>query len=119
MGVILSDVTIRKRADAALNESEALFRELNADLERRVAFKLQARGRTWQLTPDLLGALNSEGYFETSSPAWLTRISQCAPTARPRAIPTQTAAPSDKKGDRLSIGVETHPRATPQPVDWQ
>ena len=27
---------------------------------------------TWQVSPDLLGALNSEGYFETSNPAWKT-----------------------------------------------
>jgi PAS domain S-box-containing protein len=32
--------------------------------------RAQARGRTWQLSPDLLGALNSKGYFETSNPAW-------------------------------------------------
>jgi PAS domain S-box-containing protein len=25
---------------------------------------------TWQLSPDLLGALNADGYFETSNPAW-------------------------------------------------
>ena len=29
-------------------------------------------GRTWQVSPDLLGALNSEGYFESSNPAWQT-----------------------------------------------
>ena len=27
---------------------------------------------TWQVSPDLMGALNSEGYFETSNPAWQT-----------------------------------------------
>jgi PAS domain S-box-containing protein len=25
---------------------------------------------TWKLSPDLLGALNSKGYFETANPAW-------------------------------------------------
>ena len=34
--------------------------------------RAQARGLTWQLSPDLLGALNSKGYFETSNPAWQT-----------------------------------------------
>ena len=34
--------------------------------------RTQARGRTWQVSPDLLGALNSQGYFETSNPAWQT-----------------------------------------------
>jgi PAS domain S-box-containing protein len=57
------DVTDRRATEQAL-------RELNATLERRVIERAQARGRTWQLSPDLLGALNSKGYFETSNPAW-------------------------------------------------
>ena len=58
------------RAVAALRESEARLRELNAELERRVIERTQARGLTWQVSPDLMGALNSKGYFETSNPAW-------------------------------------------------
>ncbi len=57
------DVTERRQIEAKL-------RELNADLERRVIERAQARSLTWQLSPDLLGALNSKGYFETSNPAW-------------------------------------------------
>jgi len=57
------DVTEQVRSEQAL-------RELNADLERQVIERTQARGMTWQLSPDLLGALNAEGYFETSNPAW-------------------------------------------------
>jgi PAS domain S-box-containing protein len=34
----------------------------------------QAHGRTWQVSPDLMGALNSRGYFETSNPAWKTLL---------------------------------------------
>jgi PAS domain S-box-containing protein len=60
-----SDVTERR-------ETEQALRELNSNLERRVIERAQARGRTWQLSPDLLGALNSKGYFETSNPAWQT-----------------------------------------------
>ncbi|HEX3755224.1 MAG TPA: PAS domain S-box protein, partial [Rhizomicrobium sp.] len=59
------DVTETHKAQAALHA-------LNADLEKRVVERSQARGLTWQVTPDLLGALNSEGYFETSNPAWQT-----------------------------------------------
>ena len=61
------DVTDRRATEQAL-------RELNADLERRVIERAQARGRTWNLSPDLLGALNSKGYFETSNPAWQTML---------------------------------------------
>ncbi|MDP9009816.1 MAG: PAS domain S-box protein [Pseudomonadota bacterium] len=59
------DITERRATEQAL-------RELNANLERRVIERPQARGLTWQLSPDLLGALNSNGYFETSNPAWQT-----------------------------------------------
>ena len=66
------EVTEAYRAASALRASEARLRELNADLERQVIERTQARGRTWQVSPDLLGALNAEGYFETSNPAWKT-----------------------------------------------
>jgi PAS domain S-box-containing protein len=66
------EVTEAYRANAALRASEARLRELNADLERRVIERTQARGLTWQVSPDLMGALNSQGYFETSNPAWKT-----------------------------------------------
>jgi PAS domain S-box-containing protein len=64
------EVTEAHRATAALRASEARLRELNADLERRVIERTQARGLTWQVSPDLMGALNAKGYFETSNPAW-------------------------------------------------
>lgn len=57
------DITERKLAEKKLQA-------LNADLERKVIEKTQERGLTWQVSPDLLGALNSQGYFETSNPAW-------------------------------------------------
>ncbi len=57
------EVTEAHRAAAAL-------RKLNANLERTIVERTQARGRTWQVSPDLMGALNSKGYFETSNPAW-------------------------------------------------
>jgi PAS domain S-box-containing protein len=67
-----SDNTERHVTEEALRHSEARLRELNTDLERRVIERAQARSLTWQLSPDLLGALNSKGYFETSNPAWQT-----------------------------------------------
>src|SRR6202020_1931987 len=67
-----SDITERRAAEEALRLSETRLRELNADLERRVIERAQARSLTWQLSPDLLGALNAKGFFETSNPAWQT-----------------------------------------------
>src|SRR6202050_4149686 len=65
-----SDVTERHLSEEALRASEARLRHLNADLERQVIQRAQARSLTWKLSPDLLGALNSKGYFETANPAW-------------------------------------------------
>jgi PAS domain S-box-containing protein len=67
-----SDQTQRHATETALRESEAHLRALNLDLERQVIQRAQARSLTWQLSPDLLGALNDKGYFETSNPAWQT-----------------------------------------------
>jgi len=64
------DITDRHTSEEALRNSEARLRQLNADLERQVIERAQARGLTWKLSPDLLGALNSKGYFETANPAW-------------------------------------------------
>jgi PAS domain S-box-containing protein len=61
------DITERKAIEQKL-------RELNTELERKVIERTQARGKTWQFSPDLLGALNSEGFFETSNPAWKTLL---------------------------------------------
>jgi PAS domain S-box-containing protein len=66
------DVTEAQRGITGLRASEARLRDLNSSLERQVAERSQARGRTWQVTPDLMGALNSRAYFETSNPAWMT-----------------------------------------------
>jgi PAS domain S-box-containing protein len=66
------DVTEASLVQEALRESEASLRHLNQDLERKVIQRTKARGVNWQVSPDLMGALNSEGYFETSNPAWLT-----------------------------------------------
>ena len=54
------------------HRASARLRDLNANLERQVIERTQARGRTWQVSPDLMGALDAEGYFETSNPAWET-----------------------------------------------
>ena len=59
------DITDRKSAELRLNE-------LNLNLERQVIERSQERGKTWQVSPHLLGALNSQGYFKTSNPAWKT-----------------------------------------------
>jgi PAS domain S-box-containing protein len=67
------DVTDRALTDAALRESEARLRELNANLEREVMERSVVGGRFWQISPDLLGVLKPDAYFESANPAW-TRV---------------------------------------------
>ncbi|MDO9358631.1 MAG: PAS domain-containing protein [Polaromonas sp.] len=57
------DITDRVKAEAGL-------RELNAELERRVIERTLARGKAWQVSPELLSVINAEGRFETVNPAW-------------------------------------------------
>ncbi|MEO8809812.1 MAG: PAS domain-containing protein [Rhodanobacter sp.] len=65
-----TDVTERTLAEKALRASETLLRMLNADLELQVAQRMHGRSRTWQLSTDIMGVLNAEGFFELSNPAW-------------------------------------------------
>jgi PAS domain S-box-containing protein len=53
-----------------LKEISQALRDLNADLEAKVVAQSLARGRTWQLSPDIIGVANGKGYFEWSNPAW-------------------------------------------------
>jgi len=53
---------------------ETRLRALSADMERLLAERTHAFGRTWIVSPDLLGVLNLDGYFEHSNPAWQTTL---------------------------------------------
>ena len=67
---IRSALNERDAALAAVAEREAGLRELNNDLERRVAERVADLGQTWKLTPDIQGVLNTDGFFEKTNPAW-------------------------------------------------
>jgi PAS domain S-box-containing protein len=64
------DVTDVLRTQEQLRESEARLRQLNNDLEQEVLKRSHVGGRTWQLSPEILGVANSDGFFESSNPAW-------------------------------------------------
>ena len=51
-------------------QAEEQLRRLSASMERQVAERTREFGRTWHVSPDLLGVLNLDGYFEHSNPAW-------------------------------------------------
>ena len=58
-----TDIEDHKQAVEAL-------RQLNIDLERQVTERTLARGKVWQLSPDIMGVANAEGFFESTNPAW-------------------------------------------------
>ncbi|WP_215404063.1 PAS domain S-box protein [Janthinobacterium sp. JC611] len=51
-------------------QAESRLRALSASMETQVAERTREFGRTWNVSPDLLGVLNLDGYFEHSNPAW-------------------------------------------------
>ncbi|WP_071323574.1 hybrid sensor histidine kinase/response regulator [Janthinobacterium sp. 1_2014MBL_MicDiv] len=51
-------------------QAEEQLRLLSANMEQQVAERTREFGRTWRVSPDLLGVLNLDGYFEHSNPAW-------------------------------------------------
>ncbi len=46
------------------------MRYLNAEFDSRMSNQSADRGRLWELSSDLLGILNAQGYFESTNPAW-------------------------------------------------
>ena len=50
--------------------AENSLRVLNAELEQRVIERTLARGKAWEVSPEMLCVINAEGHFETTNPAW-------------------------------------------------
>ncbi|MDP9064583.1 MAG: PAS domain S-box protein, partial [Pseudomonadota bacterium] len=71
---INTDISAQHEAERALRSSESQLRQLNADLDRQVAERTRELGKRWEVSPDLLGVLNFEGYFEATNPAWQSTL---------------------------------------------
>ncbi|UCJ18843.1 PAS domain-containing protein [Pseudomonas sp. MM211] len=71
---VLINVEERRAIEGERDRAIARVMALNAELEQKVIAQTFERGRTWQITPDLLGVLNDDGYFEASNPAWQTTL---------------------------------------------
>jgi PAS domain S-box-containing protein len=65
----------RVRMEAALRDSEAGMRALNADLERQVVELSSERGTTWQVSPFMLSVITlSDACFARVNPAWTATL---------------------------------------------
>ncbi|SDH75164.1 PAS domain S-box-containing protein [Pseudomonas flavescens] len=71
---VLIDVEERRAIEGERDRAIARVMALNDELEQKVIAQTFERGRTWQVTPDLLGVINQDGYLEASNPAWQTTL---------------------------------------------
>jgi PAS domain S-box-containing protein len=60
----------RMEAEQARQEAEQELRKLSAELESEVRRRIQERDRIWNVSEDLLGVSNFDGYFISINPAW-------------------------------------------------
>ena len=67
---IARDITARKRAEHERDRIEGELRELSEKLEQEVERRTLERDRIWNVSEDLLGVANFEGYFLSMNPAW-------------------------------------------------
>jgi PAS domain S-box-containing protein len=67
---IARDITARKEAEHERDRIEGELRELSAKLEQEVERRTLERDRIWNVSEDLLGVANFDGYFLSMNPAW-------------------------------------------------
>jgi len=67
---IARDITARKQAEQERDRIEGELRELSEKLEQEVERRTLERDRIWNVSEDLLGVSNFEGYFLSMNPAW-------------------------------------------------
>ena len=60
--------------EKTLRDNEKKLRELSGQLEEKVAQRTRERDRIWNVSEDLLGVANFDGYFVSVNPAWTTLL---------------------------------------------
>jgi len=78
---VMSQMELRRLLRVNTAQAEELT-ALNASLEKQVSDRARERSRTWEITPDILGVLNPQGFFEASNPAWKTTLGWSVETIR-------------------------------------
>jgi len=67
-------------------QKEVAPRDFDIGIEARANGQALERGRLWEVSTDLLGILNAQGYFETTNPAWTTVLGWSPETIRQTSI---------------------------------
>ncbi|HEX3885825.1 MAG TPA: ATP-binding protein [Stellaceae bacterium] len=92
-------------------EAEAALRTLNDTLEEEVAQRTRERDRIWQVSEDLLGVSNFDGYFISFNPAWTRLLGWSEDEIRRQSVEElrhpDDAALSREGRARLAAGVQT------------
>lgn len=86
-----------------MQASEISERPISVNLERRGKERSLERERNWHVSPDLLGVLKGDGYFESSNPAWQTTLGWTEEEIRNTSI-FELLHPDDR--ERTAIGFE-------------
>ena len=73
LSAVLSRID-QQLVEMTLRASEDNLPSMNTRLEQRIVERTLARGRAWEVSPELLSVLNADGYFETTNPAWETAL---------------------------------------------
>jgi PAS domain S-box-containing protein len=68
-GILITCVETTERV-----RKEETLRVLNERLEAEIAERIRERDRIWQVSEDLLGVSNFDGYFTSTNPAWTTLL---------------------------------------------
>jgi PAS domain S-box-containing protein len=101
---------ITDETTAAVHREQYLQR-LSENLEQQVAEQIRERDRLWQVSEDLLGVSNFDGYFPSVNPAWTTLLGWSAEEIQRMHISElrhpDDAAASDAQRERLARGVPT------------
>lgn len=66
----IGEVGERIRSAIARREAQLELQAFAESLAREVEVRTRERDRTWELSQDLLGVANGQGYFESANPAW-------------------------------------------------
>jgi PAS domain S-box-containing protein len=68
------DTTEIAKANREIERSRQRLQDLNQHLEREIFERSGVGGQFWEISPDLLGVLQADGYFVRANPAWAATL---------------------------------------------
>lgn len=107
--IFTNETTARVHADSALRESQTQLslaleelRGLNVTLEQRIVERTAERDRMWDVSPDLLAVIDSEGIIHRINPAWRVLLGYDAAALIGRSV-MELVHPDDVDGAQAAL----------------